>query len=201
MRQEITDELGTYTVNTKNALDFDTATSAYISLFDNGERKNAARYKVILSLVKESDNGSAVYEDYICPIINHYEPERFFRMVPDEVKDQPFYRQMQSAIKELKSHAHDEQVRFVKSPSMGMFRIKRSKGQSKTGNPVSILNAIAMLHIQEDCNPMVTIRFSGFTWTGHLEETNSESDAAPTHSFCLKTSDTPSTKVDVSEYF
>lgn len=200
MRQEITDALGTYTVNTKNALDFDEATSAYISLFDNGERKNAARYKVILSLVKD-DNGSAVYEDYICPIINHYEPERFFRMVPDEAKDQPFYRQMQSAIKQLKIHAHDEQLKFTKSPSMGMFRIKRSKTQSKTSNPVSILNAIAMLHIQQDCDPMVTIRFSNFTWSGHLEETNSESDAAPTHSFCLKTSDTPSTKIDVSEYF
>jgi len=200
-RKTINDNLGEYEVNTKNALDIDGAKSVYVSLFDNGDRKNAARYKVTLALVNE-ENGETIYEDYVCPIINHYEPERFFRMVPDEIKDNPFYRQMQSAINEIKKDAHNQQLKFNKSPSMGMFRIKRSKSQSKTGEPVSILNAIAMLHIQEDCDPYVVIRFSDFTWSGELQPTGSEHTSSPTHSICVKTSDTPNRKkAVVSDYF
>lgn len=184
MKTEITDDFGTYTVNTKNKPEELTkADVIYLNLFDNGEKKNCARYKLSLSAGVDGE-----YYDWNCSILNQFEPNLFFRNVPDDFKDAPFYRQFQKLINDAKK----SDIKFEKKPSAGFFKMPRKKGMKAEQRPI-ILNAIAVMMMEENHNPFVAIRFQDFTWNGELEPTGNI--RGPIFSVCLK-SDTGSNQVE-----
>ena len=191
MRKQITDDFGTYETKTKNRLPVEEAKSIYLNIFDNKERDNACRFKLVLSLVMDDD-----YQDYICPVLNHFEPARWLRLVPDGIKDEPFYRDFHRAI----NHIKKQDVEFEKLPSAGFFRPKRTKTLQQTKQIMSIPNAIAMMTHQTDCDPFVAIRFVDFTWSGSVK--SNEKTTGPDYSVCIKSSATEDLNdVDYSEYF
>ena len=196
MRTEVTDELGTYSVNTQNKpQELETANAIYLNIFDNGEKENAARYKVVLSVV--TDEGKHI--DWTCSILNHFEPNQFYRPLPEQFKEMPFYRQIHQTI----NMAKKDNTGFDKKPSAGFFRLPRSKGMKKEQRKI-IPNAIAMLIIEKDKLPLVSLRFIDYTFTGEVEETNSDNSRAPKWSVCLKSTTQvfdEDVNVDVSEYF
>jgi hypothetical protein len=195
MKQEITDDFGTYTVNTKNKPDeLTNAEVIYLNIFDNGEKKNAARYKLSLSVV--TDTGE--YVDWNCSILNKFEPNLFFRNVPEDFKDAPFYRQFHKLINDSKNSG----AKFDKKPSAGFFKLPRRRGMKAEQRPI-ILNAIAFMQMEENCNPFVALRFQDFTWSGEVEPTGNS--RGPKFAVCLK-SNTGSNQVsdeelDVNDYF
>jgi hypothetical protein len=192
MRQEIQDEFGTYAVKTTNRLPIEEAKSIYLNLFDNGEKQDACQYKLVLSLVMSDGK----YNDYICPILNHFEPLRWLRSVPSGVRDEPFYRQIQQLMKDAKKSG----AQFDKEPSAGFFRQKRTKLKQKNEKIISIPNAIGCMFIEKGDLPLVAIRFVDFAWAGALEE--NMSDNGPAFTACLKSTEyAPEFSDDFSEYF
>ena len=192
MRQEIQDDFGTYAVKTTNRLKIEEAKAIYLNLFDNGEKQDACQYKLVLSLVMS--DGS--YEDYICPILNFFEPLRWLRSVPEQIRDEPFYRQIQKVLKDVKKSG----AKFDKEPSAGFFRQKRTKTKQKNEKIISIPNAIGSMFIEKDDLPFVAIRFVDFTWAGSLEE--NENQNGPKYTACLKSTEyAPEFNDDFNEYF
>lgn len=195
MRKQVTDDLGTYEVNTKmkpqELIDVD-GSAIYLNLFDNGENENACRYKLSLAVTDANKKST----DWHCPILNKWEPARWLRQVPDEVKDNPFYRQMQSKLNELRRAG----IAFDKSPSAGFFKAPRSKGMAADKRP-NLPNAIAMLTIAANDNPLVMMRFMDYTWSGFLEPTGKK--FGPKWSICLKNNyeQDEVEELDYDEYF
>ena len=192
MRQEIQDDFGTYAVKTTNRLQIENATAIYLNLFDNGEKQDACQYKLVLSLVMSDGK----YEDYICPILNFFEPLRWLRSVPEQVRDEPFYRQIQKILKDIKK----SDSKFDKEPSAGFFRKKKTKQRQKNEKIISIPNAIGAMFIEKDDLPFVAIRFVDFAWAGSLEE--NQNDKGPKYTACLKSTEyAPEFDDDFNEYF
>lgn len=178
MKQEVTDSFGTYTVNTKNKPEeLKNATAIYLNIFDNEGKKNACRYNIVLSAVNE--RGKPL--DWHCPILNHYEPARWLRQVPENFIDAPFYRQMQAGLNDFKK----QDVKFEKKPSAGFFKMPRHKGMPAEHRP-NILNAIAFMLKEENETPYVAMRFMDLYWDGYLEETFN--NRGPKWSICLTSS-------------
>lgn len=194
MKQEVTDTIGTYTVNTKNKpVELDQAETIYLNIFDNGERDNAARYKIALSVV--TDTGQHI--DWYCSILNKFEPSLFFRSVPEAAREQPFYRQVHKLINDVKK----SDMIFEKKPSAGFFKLPRTKGMKKEQRPI-IINAIATMFIEKGELPIVAVRFMDFTWNGEVPETRSSK--GPTWSICLKSNTggmNVENDIDVDDYF
>tara|TARA_R110001606_G_C15343005_1_gene646769 strand:+ start:364 stop:951 length:588 start_codon:yes stop_codon:yes gene_type:complete len=195
MKTTVTDDLGTYEINTKMKPQelINTENSAiYLNLFDNGERDNACQYKLSLAVVDENKTST----DWHCPILNKWEPGRWLRQVPEQVKDNTFYRQMQVKLNELRR----SEIPWEKSPSAGFFKAPRSKGMESAKRP-NLPNAIAMLAIAENDNPLVMMRFMDFTFNGFLEPTGKK--FGPKWSVCLVSSYKPeeAEELDYSEYF
>jgi hypothetical protein len=190
MRKQITDDFGTYETKTKNRIPVEEAKSIYLNIFDNKERDNACRYKLVLSLVMDDD-----YQDYICPVLNHFEPARWLRSVPDGIKDEPFYRDFHRAINTWKK----QDVEFDKFPSAGFFRPKRTKSLQQTQQIMSIPNAIGLMCQMKDEDPFVAIRFVDFAWSGAVKP--NEKAKGPDYSVCIKASATDLADIDYSEYF
>lgn len=187
MKTQVTDDWGTYTVNTKNKpQELIDAEVIYLNIFDNGERKNVARWKLSLSVV--TDKGE--YVDWNCSILNKFEPNLFYRNVPEDFKEAPFYRQIHQLINDAKKSG----MMFDKKPSAGFFKLPRRRGMKAEQRPV-ILNAIACMMMEENSLPYVAIRFQDFTWAGEVEKNESHSPKAPKFSVCLK-SNTGSNQVE-----
>lgn len=195
MKLEVTDTIGTYTVNTKNKpVELEQAETIYLNIFDNGERENAARYKIALSVTTE--NGEHI--DWYCSVLNKFEPGLFFRSVPEAAKDQPFYRQVHKLINDLKNSG----MTFEKKPSAGFFKLPRTKGMKIEQRPI-IINAIATMFIEEGELPVVAVRFMDFTWNGEVPKT-AKSHKGPKWSICLKSNTSGMTAqkdIDVDDYF
>jgi len=198
MRKRCTDSMGTYEVNIQNKpqeLTHVDETAIYLNLFDNGNIENACRYK--LSLGVSSPSSSTENKDWYCPILNHMEAARWLRQVPEQHRDNPFYRQTQYKIAEIKKSG----MKFVKSPSAGFFKAPRSKGMENSKRP-NLPNATAMLFIEEDQNPYVYMRFMDMWWDGYLEPTGRKG-RSPKFAACLKSShkEEEYVELDYSEYF
>ena len=194
MRKQLTDTMGTYEVNIMNKPQelIDIQDSAiYLNLFDNGEKYNACRFKISLSV---SDENKKV-KDWHCNILNHFEAARWLRQVPPEHTDNPFYKQTQYRIADIKK----EITYFDKKPSAGFFKEPRSKDMEASMRPM-LPNAIAMMFIEKDELPYVYMRFMDMYWDGYLEPTGK---IHPKYSVCLKstTKPEPEVKLDYSEYF
>lgn len=194
MRKQITDVMGTYEVNIKNKPEelINTDNSAiYLNLFDNGEIPNAVRYK--LSLCVSDENKQTT--DWHCNILNDWEAARWLRQVPQEYRGNPFYKQTQYAIADIKNN-HDY---FDKRPSAGFFKAPRTKGMEASQRPI-LPNATAMMFIVKDANPYVYMRFMDYHWDGYLQP-NSNSKQNPKYSMCIKSSKKEETvKLDYAEY-
>jgi hypothetical protein len=195
MRKQVIDTLGEYTVNIKDKPEELTrATAVYLNLFDNGDRENAARYKLTLSAVDQMGN----HLDWTCSILNHFEANQFYRSVPISLRDVPFYRQIHETVNAIKK----EDCRFVKKPSAGFFRLPRHKGMTAEQRQI-IPNALAMLFIEENQPPMVVLRFMDITFHGELCETGNIKRNAPKWSVCLKSNSLQdiTQNVNVEDYF
>lgn len=197
MRKQVTDEMGTYEVNIKNKPEELTQvdeTAIYLNLFDNGDIENACQYKLSLGVV--SPNKEKL--DWYCPILNHMEAARWLRQVPDEHRDNPFYKQTQYKIAEIKKSG----IKFKKSPSAGFFKAPRSKGMENSKRP-NLPNATAMMFIEDGQNPYVYMRFMDVYWNGYLEPLGKTGGRGPKWAACLKTSHKQEevVELDYDEYF
>ena len=194
MRKEVTDSMGTYEVNIKNKPQelIDIQDSAiYLNLFDNGKTENACRYKLSLSVSNENKK----VKDWHCNILNHFEAARWLRQVPEQHRDNPFYKQTQYRIVDIKN----ELTYFDKKPSAGFFKEPRSKGMEASLRPI-LPNATAMMFIEKDELPYVYMRFMDMHWDGYLEPTGKQN---PKYNICLKSNKKPepTVELDYSEYF
>lgn len=191
MRKQITDDFGTYETKTWNRIPVEDAQTIYLNIFDNVENgDNVCRYKLVFTVVMDDD-----YQDYHCPILNHFEPARWLRSIPDGIKDEPFYRDFHRAI----NRAKKKDISYEKLPSAGFFKLPRKKGM-KAGSRNNIPNAIAMMVIEKGEDPVVAIRFVDFTWSGTVSK--NDSNKGPAYSVCIKSGSSDfSSNLDFSEYF
>ena len=193
MQKEVTDSMGTYVVNIKNKpaeLIHTDDSAIYLNLFDNGETQNACRYKLSLSV---SDKNKKV-KDWHCNILNHYEPGRWLRKVPEVYRENPFYKQTQQTIADIKKGIDY----FDKKPSTGFFKAPRYKGMESSERPI-LPNATAMMFIEEGELPYVYMRFMDMHWDGYLGLTGTRH---PKWSICLKSSINPEiVELDYTEFF
>jgi hypothetical protein len=193
MRTQVTDNLGDYQVNVGNKpQELENASAIYLNLFDNGDKVNAARYKLALSVV--TDEGEHL--DWYCSILNDFEPNLFYRSIPTQLKEAPFYRQVHEFINNLKRSG----IIFDKKPSAGLFKLPRKKGMQAEQRKL-IYNAIGFMMIEKDALPLVSIRFMDFTWNGELQPTGNE--RGPKWSVCLKsnTQEQIDDDIDYADYF
>ena len=194
MRKQVTDNLGDYQVNVSNKpQELENASAIYLNLFDNGDKVNAARYKLALSVV--TDEGEHL--DWYCSILNDFEPNLFYRSVPKQLREAPFYRQVHEYINAVKK---EQDLKFDKKPSAGLFKLPRKKGMMVEQRKL-IYNAIGFLMIEKNTSPIVMIRFMDFTWNGELESTGNQ--RGPKWSVCLKsnTQQQIDNDVDYEDYF
>jgi len=116
MLVEIQDSLGSAQINVKTKpVDENQANAIYLAVFDNGpEAKNSCRFKVSMNFV--FDDGTR--KEFIAPILNHFEPARWLRSVPEEHREKPFYRQAL----EIRAHLKKTKTeKFQKDFSCGFF--------------------------------------------------------------------------------
>jgi hypothetical protein len=193
MKKQVTDSMGTYEVNIKNKPEelIHTDDSAiYLNLFDNGETENACRYKLSLCV---SDKNKKI-TDWHCNILNHYEAARWLRNVPEAYRENPFYKQTQRRIADIKKEIDN----FDKKPSAGFFKAPRSPGMESSKRPV-LPNATAMMFIEQGEPPYVYMRFMDMHWEGYLSPKGASN---PTYGICLKSSLKEETvELDYTEFF
>ena len=193
MKKQVTDSMGTYEVNIKNKpkelINIDDS-AIYLNLFDNGECVNSCRYKLSLSV----SNQNKKVKDWHCNILNHFEAARWLRQVPEPHIDNPFYKQTQYRIAEIKNVSDY----FDKKPSAGFFKEPRSKGMENSKRPV-LPNATAMLFIESNQLPYVCMRFMDMHWEGYLQQTGKSN---PKWAVCVKASVEEETfDIDYNDYF
>ena len=111
-----TDTLGTYTIGTTTKLvNENNADAIYLALFDNGEdTTNSCRFKVALTFMTEHGR-----KQFVAPILNHFEASRWLRSVPEEHRENPFFRQALEMRASLKGEYGASE--FEKQFSCGFF--------------------------------------------------------------------------------
>ena len=152
MNKENSDKLGHYSipVHTK-PYDEKNANSIYLALFDNGDKKNSCRFKVVLTFVDEQ----GLTQEFTAPILNTFAPSRWLRGVDEKDHEQPFYRQALEVKAKIKKKFDD--VKWTKDFSCGFFYTKEN-GHKKPYNC-----AYAYMLWQDGQQPQVGVRFYDYS--------------------------------------
>lgn len=151
--KENSDKLGDYSIPVHSKpFDENDANSIYLALFDNGEKKNSCRYKVVLTFV--DDTGKV--QEFIAPILNTFHPSRWLRGVDEKNREQPFYRQALEMRAKMKKNYDD--VKWLKDFSCGFFYTRENGHRS----PFDCAYAY-MIWEDEESLPVVGVRFYDYS--------------------------------------
>jgi hypothetical protein len=168
----IKDMMGTYEIPTNNPIDYDAANAIYINLFHNEGAINASEWKVGINVMR--DNGSR--DTYFAAMLNHFEPARWFRNIPVEYREKPFYRDFLHLRKEIK----DQGIHCEVKPTAGFFY------SAELGHDSPFNTAYAYMFMEKDAFPKVGIRFWDFTWFGDLEINQYRKGKGPLYTAVIK---------------